>query len=124
MKKFKEIDCWISVSLLLIFGVISLATQSFVYLIRSYFIIGGWQVISMVVHTLNRWFMKRGGARSNYHWFVLSILGIVLLSFFLQPLLFIFVILLVGSPVLALIYTKICFDEVKELKLTHSLNLR
>ncbi|HEV7782992.1 MAG TPA: hypothetical protein VGO58_17070 [Chitinophagaceae bacterium] len=125
MKTFKQTDYWISTGLIIICTVINILSWSILTLIHSYFIIGGWQVISMLVHMLNHWFMKKGGNRSHFHWVSFTLLAVTMLGFALPPLLmFILCILLVISPFLAVIYTLICYEELKELKLRHSLNLK
>lgn len=124
MKKFKQIDAWISVGLISTCAAVTISAGSTLYLIYSYFIIGGWQVASMLVHTFNGWFMKKG-ARSWYHKVTLGILIITPVSYLVPPLaMMILCLLLVVSPVLAITYTSICFDELRELKMAHSLNLK
>lgn len=124
MKTFKHIDLWISAGLIIICAVVVVYSQSISYLLTSYFIIGAWQVTSMIVHVLNNWFMKKGGSRSFYHWLTLTIIGVSLLGFVLKPLLIIFYFLLFASPFFAAWYAIICYAELKELKMSHSLNLK
>lgn len=122
MKTFKQIDLYINIGMIAGFTIASLINLEI--LLKAYFIVGGWQILSMITHTLNGWFMKKGGARSFYHWLVMAILLVVLLGQIITPLLIIIFFLLFGSPVLAIFYTKICNDELKELKSRHSLSLK
>lgn len=122
MKTIKTIDLYVNIVLMASCSIAILLNQ--VNLIKTYFVVGGWQVLSMIVHTLNGWFMKKGVARRVFHRTVIVILSIVLLGQVLTPFLFIFFFLLVGSPVLAMIYSKICYDELNEIKTTNSLSLK
>ena len=124
MKAFKQWDTWVSAGLLAGLAIVTLVKQSFEMLITSYLIIGGWQVISMLVHTFGGWFLKRNGARIYYHRFTAIILGCVLMGFAVPPFLFIFYFLLLASPFLAVSYTLICFEELKQLRMAHALNLK
>ena len=121
MKLFKQADLYINCVLLVILGFLVLMNQ--LLITKAYFIIGGWQVFSMIIHILNGWFMKKGGARAVYHRTVAIILLMVLISQLWYPFLFIFFFLLIGSPVLAIIYTMICYDELKELEKQRTLSL-
>jgi hypothetical protein len=118
MKEFKIIDCWISIILIpafVIFGFITMNDKSF----NGYFIVGGWQVVSMIVHTLNHWFTKRGEQRAYYHKLVLILAAIiaVLIGFtyafevFFIVLAIIMFLLLIASPVMAIYYTYVCYEE-------------
>ncbi len=122
MKTIKTIDCWVNIGLMVGSVIAVLVNQT--NLLKAYFVVGGWQLLSMITHTINGWFMKKGGARNVFQWVVVSILILVLLSQAITPFLLIFFILLMGSPVLALIYTKICYDELAELGLRHALSLK
>ncbi len=103
MKKIKLIDFWISVALIITFLAISLITQDGTFII-GYFVVGGWQVISMVVHMYGNWFNEKKGKRRVYHW----ITGISLVSMPLGS----FYILVFTAPFMAIYYTWICYDEV------------
>ena len=125
MKTFKELDCGINVGLLVVLTIWTLIHPSLEMLITSYCIVGAWQVISMVVHTFSGWFLKRNGARIYYQRFTAIILASIVVGFTVVPyFLFVFYFLLVASPFLAVSYTLICFEELKQLKMAHALNLR
>ncbi|CAN5713052.1 hypothetical protein BH11BAC3_BH11BAC3_43260 [soil metagenome] len=103
MKKFKTIDLTINVALIIgsvIFGLINRG-ESF---IGGYFVVGIWQVISMVIHAWNKWFTGKRGQRYMYHWITLiSVATLPLGSFW---------ILLFTAPFMAIYYTWLCYHEV------------
>ena len=103
MKKLKIIDYWISILLITVFTLLSLMKWDPTFII-GYFVIGAWQVMSMIIHVYNRWFLRAGSARYIYHWIVLiSILTLPIGSY---------VILLFTAPFMAVYYTYICYHEV------------
>jgi len=112
MKTFKTIDLYISIVLFigsLIFAIIALDDR----FIFGYFVTGGWQVISMIVHQLNGWFTEKGSVRNKYHITVLIIilaglLGIAVMYILLPVLL----ILLFAAPLMAFYYINICYKEI------------
>jgi len=127
MKTFKTIDFWMSVGLIIFFAILFLANSMtpvltrlfgmhdrFDILIAGYFVVGGWQVLSMLVHAIAGWFSTRGSARERYSAFVLVL--IVLVSLFawfkVFQLVFILYPLLYLAPLMALYYTYICYREV------------
>ena len=118
MKRFKVIDSWISIILIPVFLIVGFITMS-TKALPGYFIVGGWQIISMIIHSVNRWFTEHGEQRSRYHKIILVlalvVTGLIGLSqlneFFLVPLLFIMFLLLILSPVMAIYYTYICYEE-------------
>lgn len=104
MKKFKLIDWWLNITLYAAFLVSSLVTLDGLILITGYFVIGGWQVISMVIHEYKSWFTEKKRARRNYHWITLiSVITLPVGSF---------VILLFLAPVMAAYYCWLCYDEL------------
>lgn len=103
MKAFKIIDIWISGTLIVLFTIVSLIKRDSTFF-TGYFVVGGWQVISMLVHTFKRWFTEWGGIRFTYHMITLvSLLSIPIGSFW---------VLLFISPLMAIFYTWICYKEV------------
>lgn len=112
MKRFKLIDTWISMVLTGVFALLTLVRRDSIF-ITGYFVVGGWQVISMVVHAVNGWFCHEGGKRHVYHWVVAITIIVVPLSFVLYPILFLFLfVLLFAAPFMAVYYTWICYEEV------------
>ena len=103
MKKFKTTDLMINVVLIIgciIYTLIKFGDSLFI----SYFIVGGWQVISMIVHIVKKWFTDKGGARYVYNWITLvSLITFPIGSFW---------ILLFTAPFMAVYYTYQCYDEV------------
>lgn len=107
MKTFKIIDIWISIGLIISFTIL------FIYdargfdvmnnlLFTSYFVIGGWQVISMIIHAIAGCFTY--GARYIYHWITfISVATMPVGSFW---------ILWITAPFMAVFYTWLCYREV------------
>jgi len=110
MKKFKKIDAYISLSLIVFFIIsISLNFQPGDGLVQdhillSYFVIGGWQVISMLVHAITGTFVYGGGIRYIYHW-------ITFIAVVTMPAGSVW-ILIFTAPFMAVFYTWLCFQEV------------
>lgn len=105
MKRFKIIDMWISVALIVSCTIYLLIEMDIERLIMGYFLVGGWQVISMIVHAVTGTFTYKGGVRLIYHWITfISLVTIPLGSFW---------ILAFTAPFMAVLYTAICFREVK-----------
>lgn len=112
MKQFKLYDTWISIGLIIGFTLFSLVKLDYTFLI-GYCVIGGWQLISMVVHGLNRWFVQKGSARYRYHYMVAIIVLLSLVGLLAYPLLMIVLfVLLFAAPVMAVYYTWLCYREV------------
>ncbi len=103
MKQFKIIDLFVSVMLIISFSILSLVKQDGIFFI-GYFIVGGWQVISMIVHAVTHTFTHWPGARYAYHW-------VTLIAVLTMPLGSIW-ILLFAAPVMAVYYTWLCYNEV------------
>jgi hypothetical protein len=115
MKKFKQADLLISLVLIVASIGRGLVTFDGRFII-GYFVVGGWQVISMTVHVVMGWFCKKGTARASYQWAVLFIGLITLLGWMIPVLLFIIVLfilfpLLFLSPLMATWYTWLCYEE-------------
>lgn len=112
MKKIKQTDLAISIALIVVFLVMSLINQDITF-IWGYFVVGGWQVISMIVHAICGWFTGKGGRRYIYHCVVfciilaglIGLMANVILAILAYPMLF-------AAPFMAVYYTWICFDEV------------
>ncbi len=99
---------WLSISLVIGFLMISLVRWDETFFI-GYFVTGAWQVISILVHTVNRWFINKGSARSIYHWIVLLTLTLAFIPF---TSIYILYALLFAAPFMAIYYTYICYREV------------
>ena len=109
MKKFKTIDFFINMSLLLsalIFWIIQ-SNQGFYW----YFIVGGWQLTSLVVHYFLDWFRKSTN-RKFYHRIIFALLLFSIPAMLLPYLGMLYLIfLLIVSPLIAVWYTVICYVE-------------
>ena len=107
MKKFKKIHVWISIGLIISFTALIIydarefdVMNSLIF--TSYFVVGGWQVISMLVHAITETFTY--GARYVYHWITLiSVATMPVGSFW---------ILWITAPFMAVFYTWLCYREV------------
>lgn len=78
----------------------------------GYFLVGGWQLISVLVHAVNKWFTN-DHKRPNYHLLIAFTAIAVLVGFLLPEVLWIMMfILLFVSPFMALYYLRICYSEV------------
>lgn len=116
MKKFKIVDCWVSAILItgsFIYGFIS---RNFNF-IAGYFIVGGWQLISIATHYLTDTFI--GKARNNYTkligWATVSLFSLFIVALAWEPLygllLIALLLVLIISPLMAIYYTYLCFEE-------------
>jgi hypothetical protein len=115
MKTFKLIDLVLNIVLILFFTILSLVKYDITF-IYGYFIVGGWQVISMLVHQFAGWFTRKGNARNTYFTITLIIILTGLLALMIPIFLFIYYVLLFAAPGLAVAYTLICYDECREMK--------
>ncbi len=112
MKRFKTVDCWGSIALLITFLVYSLIRldETFLY---GYFVIGAWQCSSMIVHIWKRWFTNMPGARTHYHKAIILILALALLGMVFWPILYVLLSCLVfAAPLMAVYYTRLCYLEL------------
>ena len=111
MKKFKLIDFWVSTGLIVFFIITNLVGHTHDVLsdkfITGYFVVGGWQVISMIVHAVTRTFTRPVGTRLIYHW--ISFIAVITMpvgSFW---------ILLFTAPLMAIFYTWLCYREIRKM---------
>ncbi|RYY68978.1 MAG: hypothetical protein EOO13_10855 [Chitinophagaceae bacterium] len=112
MKTFKTCDYCISIALMiatLIYGLIKL-DHSF---LLGYFVVGSWQMISMLVHIYSDWFNSKGSKRNVYHNVIRALLALLVIGFFVQGLLYpLLVIVFLAGPFMAVYYTHLCYQEV------------
>ena len=111
MKAFKIFDTWFSVCLIAGCIIMTMVAASSEMFFLSYFIVGGWQVISAVVHLLKKWFPISAG-RQNYCWLLAvialwTLLGLLINALFIPLCL----ILTFIAPFMALYYTRLCYNE-------------
>ena len=104
MKKYKELDCWISTGLIIGFALLILFNpHNFPEnLIAAYLVVGGWQITSMLVHIACGYFTQIGGARFIYHW--ISFIAVITLPASCW-------VLFYAAPFMAIYYTWLCFTE-------------
>ncbi len=125
MKKFKTIDVWISITL--ICAALGYGISNHDYFIYGYFVVGGWHIISMIVHAYYGWFTGIGGRRRTYHFIVGILIAFTLVDLLIMylfprvpvlnrisvnillPELF---VLLFAAPVMAVYYTALCYREL------------
>lgn len=109
MKRFKIIDFWISSILIAGFAVVSIPAcikeEGLLNstLITGYFVVGGWQCISMIIHVAGGWFTKKWGARYFYNW-------ITLVSVVTMPAGSVWILILT-APFMAIYYAHMCYKE-------------
>ncbi|HMO62095.1 MAG TPA: hypothetical protein PKC39_07590 [Ferruginibacter sp.] len=104
MKKFKIIDYWMSIALIIVCTVAAVIARDIEYVILAYLVVGGWQVISMLVHVCTGSF-SRHTLRNIYH--IITLLALVTIpagSFWL---------LIFAAPFMAIFYTWLCWYEVQ-----------
>ena len=105
MRQFKIIDFWINIGLIVSSFIISIleGTADFLHngFLIGYFIAGGWQIISMLVHAYSRCFTYKWGARYIYHWITLIAVITMPDSFW---------VLIIAAPVLQRLR---CFQDNK-----------
>jgi hypothetical protein len=106
MKNFKKFDAWISILLIAGFSVPTIINRDYTFII-GYFVVGGWQVISMLVHVYYHCFTEKNGIRYAYHWIIFISLATMPIGSFW--------ILLFTAPFMAVFYTWMCFDEVRKM---------
>lgn len=111
MKTFKQIDVGIQVALIIVFFVASLVNRGNT-LVVGYFVVGAWQVVSMIVHELSNCFTEIATKRYYYHRVTLCIILIMLAGLVVPFFLCIFLPLLFVAPLMACYYTRICYVEV------------
>jgi hypothetical protein len=112
MKKFKLIDTWVSIALILVGTIVSLVKLDNSFMM-VYCIVGGWQMISMLVHAIKGWFTHLKTARYNYHALVTILAALSLVGLLITPVLyFVMIALLFAAPIMAVFYTWLCYEEV------------
>jgi hypothetical protein len=106
MKIFKITDICVSLGLLIIFTVRFYSEDRLIWLFESYFILGAWQTISMLIHAINNWHTRKWSTRYTYHWIAfVSIITLPVGSYW---------ILAFIAPFMAIFYTGLCFVEVRK----------
>jgi hypothetical protein len=114
MKEFKQIDFWISVGLIISFTIITICEQDFAFrfnisgrnsFITGYYIVGFWQVLSMLVHVCNQKNYPLSFTRQIY-----SLITFICLITIPMGLFMLGVLLIIAAP-MAIFYTCLCGYE-------------
>nr|WP_294905898.1 hypothetical protein [uncultured Lacibacter sp.] len=118
MKSFKQIELFIGSAMILVFLLAGIITGKMNLLFTAYFTVGVIHVVGMLVHAYNHWFTGKGSPRLYYHWLVVILLSLILVNGVGL------LILLYTAPLLALIYTFICWRELRALQLKEFVHLK
>lgn len=113
MKKFKQIDNWISTTLIVAALLSSLIRLDESFIVW-YFVVGAWQLISMITHV---WagLVPKHSARAIYHTIVVVTLILALVGLVVPYILYAVLLFLVFvAPIMAIYYTMLCFAETEK----------
>jgi hypothetical protein len=114
MKRFKEIDLVLQVSILFLSAVAIMPYKEYA-LIGFYLVLGGWQLVSAIVHQATGFF--RSGARRLYTYLCYVLVLLLGFSFTAMPFgIFFLYFMVVAGPLMAIYYLVICFTEYRFLK--------
>lgn len=112
METFKRIDYRVSIILMAAAVVYGLIVQDSRFM-AGYFVVGGWQLLSMIIHIYSNSFTYRGTGRSIYNNIIICILVMLLIGVMVPLLLYcVMIFLALASPFMALYYTRLCYKEV------------
>ncbi len=116
MKQYKILEILINSALIFGFICVFAITSSFELLFLSYFIVGGLQLLSMILHIIKGWFSNHS-FRFVYYIFLLLVAMLCFggIGFF---------ILLYSAPLMAAFYVYICYREWKILKFKELVHLK
>ncbi len=109
MKTFKVAECWVHLA-----AIISCSTgiiAGSLDFIMGYFIVGSLQFTGMLVHEYTGSFTAKGSIRRIYQRVVYVLVGCMVLTPLVQVTGIVFWLLLYAAPLLACLYTVICFRE-------------
>lgn len=117
MKRFKQIDCIVQclVILLSFLGYFIVGARGLADGFIVYFLVGGWQLLSAVIHLFRPQFNRR--LLRNLYWVFLAVIvtgGVIMNSNETRMLDYMFAMLFV-TPVLAIYYCVVCIIETKGL---------
>ena len=117
MGPFKQIEFYLNLFLIAAFTVSFIFLHEGQLLFLSYFTIGSIQLIGMLVHAYKKWFTGNKSLRLYYHWLVVMMLILIPMGIGLW-------ILLYAAPVMALVYTYICWKELQTVKFKAFVHLK
>ena len=111
MRRFKKIDFQVSILLISVFVVLTCIRMDYVFIV-GYCVVGGWQLISMIVHATNHWFTEKYSVRFYYHRLVLGIFILSALGMAIPYIVFFMMyLMLIAAPIMAVYYTVLCYEE-------------
>jgi hypothetical protein len=109
---FKKYDYRISILLILTSPFLLITFEGGAALFYAYFIVGGWHIFSMLIHFIYTVVYKRqklSKHRSIYHWVIVILTAILILGGY-----FLLFFLLIAAPIMAIVYTMLCYEEAKK----------
>ena len=112
MRPWQHVDLAVQALLLLGFTVAVLTYNSFEALLTGYFVVGGWQLLGMLVQQVHGRLVRRWNFRWWNHIVVLGIALVAAFSAALDQLLLIVIALAIASPFMALVYFSLCVHEL------------
>ncbi|MBI1342325.1 MAG: hypothetical protein GC171_05235 [Terrimonas sp.] len=129
MKKLKLADMLIGTLLILICTIMGLVKRNGQYIFTAYFIVGGWQLISMIAHLFLKKKYIRIPSRKTYEVILLILLATGLLCFGLAyldiPIFWYYLYLMLFlPPLLAIFYHFICYKEYQLLAKKELIHLK
>lgn len=111
MKTYKTIDFYGSL-ILMISAVIFAGIAGTDFFLVGYFVVGAWQLISVLIHAVNGWF--QGNKRSWYNKILILVLILSIFGIVSYCVLFILLlIMLFAAPVMAVYYAQLSYAELK-----------
>ena len=101
----------------LLLALLSLAVTAVVddgFFIISYFVVGGWQVTSALIHMRHRTALLQVGGRHKYEVLLAILVACCLLSLLITPLLIFYLyLMLLAGPAMAVWYAYITWHELR-----------
>jgi hypothetical protein len=117
MKLFKQIELIINTVLISLFLVLFIFTKNYEFVFTGYFVVGGVQLLAIIIHIFKGWFIGFASLRTFYNWLLLILAALLPTGLSIYFLLF-------ASPVMALFYLFICYREWKIIKFKELIHLK
>jgi len=112
MKKFKIADFYIQLAIFAgIIVAIVISADVLFTLFAGYFIMGAYQLTSMLIHEFKQWFTVRGRARRYYHNATYAVVICMLLTPLVKFTGIIFFPFIYIAPIMAVYYTWLSYKE-------------
>jgi hypothetical protein len=112
MKTFKRIDLVAQAILVVVFAFVLLIKRN-TELVPTYLqVVGGWQILSLIIHAINRWHPYKGGRRYNFQLVLAGFVIILFLILFIEPLFVLAHYITIIFMLLPLYYLWVCYMEV------------